>query len=187
MGTTTGNAMLNGIDVGGLTSTIDAIRGDSAKGQTRWTIKSRWMGGTRSDHVVDGCRIGGSDVERRFLIQADEPVELCGTNLFANPQEYLLSAMNACMIVGYAAVAALMGVRLTHVEIETWGDIDLRGFLGIDGSVAPGYESLRQTVRLAGDAPDARLEQIHEVVKATSPNYFNITRAIATRTRLQIG
>ena len=35
------------------------------------------------------------------------------------------------MIVGYSAVCALQGIKLEELRIETEGDIDLRGFLGI--------------------------------------------------------
>lgn len=176
----------NGIDVAMLHDTIDHLRDNPAAAQTRWTVNSRWAGGTRSDHTVEGFQIGGRDVDRSFTIRIDEPLELCGTNQFANPQEYLMSALNACMIVGYAAVAALMGVRLTKLEIEIQGEIDLRGFLGIDETVPPGYESLQQTVTIAGDGTSEQFRQIHEIVKKTSPNFFNITNAIATDSRLVV-
>jgi hypothetical protein len=39
-------------------------------------------------------------VSRHFAIDIDEPFELGGGNAFANPQEYLLAGLNACMIVG---------------------------------------------------------------------------------------
>lgn len=71
---------LNGIDGAALRGTIEAIREDSRCGQTRWSVTSRWRGGTRSDHEVRSCRIGGQDVPRSFLIQIDEPLELCGSN-----------------------------------------------------------------------------------------------------------
>lgn len=123
----------------------------------RRTVKSRWEGGTRTDHGVD---IGGQKVDRQFQIQIDEPCELCGTNQYANPQEYLLAATNACMMVGYATVAAVMGVKLSKLELEITGDIDLRGFLDIDASVARGYERLHYTVRLAGDGTPEQFEKM---------------------------
>jgi uncharacterized OsmC-like protein len=125
-------------------------------------------------------------VQRGFVLKTDEPLELCGTNQHANPQEYLMAALNACMMVGYAAVAGLMGVRLTKLEVVTSGDIDLRGFLGIDSTVAAGYESLKQEVHLAGDGTDEQFRKLHETVKATSPNFFNLTRAIPTHSQLKI-
>jgi len=179
--------MINGIDVGALRGAIEAITKDPAAGATNWRVRSRWMGGTRSDHHVDGFMIGGQYIDRPFTIRIDEPHELTGSNEFANPQEYLLSALNACMMVGYAAVAALMGIELTRLEVEIHGDIDLRGFLGIRDDVAPGYMQLEQIVRLAGNTDEAQLNRLHEIVQATSPNYFNLTHAVPTRSRLVIG
>ena len=79
---------------------------------------------------------------RRFSIDIDEPCELGGSNRFANPQEHLLAALNACMMVGYVAQCAVRGITLKRLEIETDGEIDLRGFLGIDPAAPPGYEKL---------------------------------------------
>jgi len=181
-----GSGLPNGIDVVALGEAINGIRGDRALGQTSWAIRSVWQGGTRSDHHVEGFTIGGQFVARPFTIRIDEPHELTGTNQYANPQEYLLSAMNACMMVGYAAVAALMGIELDSLEVRTSGDIDLRGFLGIDAEVAPGYESLEQTVHIASDASPEKLRELHEIVKRTSPNFFNITRAVPVHSKLVI-
>ncbi|MGC7358423.1 OsmC family protein, partial [Mycobacteroides abscessus subsp. massiliense] len=68
-------------------------------------------------------------------MEADEPPELLGGNTAPNPQELLMAALNACMSVGYAAVAATMGVTVRSLEIETTGELDLRGFLGLDANV----------------------------------------------------
>ena len=177
---------LNGIDLEALRSAIARIEADPDRGQTRWKIRSQWVGGTRSDHHVDGFEIGGQMVDRRFKIRIDEPCELTGTNQFANPQEYLLSAMNACMMVGYVAVATVMGVKLTKLEVETTGDIDLRGFLGIDETVKPGYDSLKQVVHIAGNGTPEQFAKMHEVVKRTSPNYFNVTTPIRVESEMVV-
>src|SRR5262245_24450723 len=95
--------LLNGIDVDFLRATIDAVAADPALGQTHWSVTTRWRGGARSDTRVESYRIGGREVEKDFTIHADEPLELGGTNRHANPREYLLAALNACMTVGYVA------------------------------------------------------------------------------------
>lgn len=170
--------VVNGIDVNAMKQAIATIEQNPAAGQTRWTVKSRWEGGTLTKHFVDGVDIGGEKIVRQFQMQIDEPHELCGTNQHANPQEYLLAATNACMMVGYASVAAVMGVKLTKLELEITGDIDLRGFLDIDPNVARGYERLHYTVRLAGDGTQEQFEKMHEVVQRTSPNYYNMANPI---------
>jgi uncharacterized OsmC-like protein len=171
-------SIVNGINVPALQQAIAQIEADLKAGKTCWKVNSRWRGGTRSDHQVDGFEIGGQTVQRQFQIQIDEPLELCGTNQFANPQEYLLAATNACMMVGYAAVAALMGVTLTELELEISGDIDLRGFLDLDGDVPPGYGKLHYTVRIAGEGTREQFEKIHQTVQRTSPNYYNISHPV---------
>jgi uncharacterized OsmC-like protein len=186
MSSTIENTQVNGIDVDALTQAIEAIADDPAKSQTRWQVASRWRGGTRSDTSVKAYYIGGQRVAKDFTIRIDEPYQLCGTNQFANPQEYLLAALNACMIVGYSAVCALQGIELTELRIETEGDIDLRGFLGVDSLVKPGYDSLSYTVHIKGDATAEQFEKVHEIVKATSPNRFNVATAIALHSQLVV-
>ena len=186
MTTQTQQEKVNGIDVAALKQTIADIEANPDAGQTRWTVRSRWKGGARTDHFVDGVNIGGQKVDRQFQIQIDEPCELCGTNQYANPQEYLLAATNACMMVGYATVAAVMGVKLTKLELEITGDIDLRGFLDIDSSVSRGYERLHYTVRLSGDGTQEQFAKIHEVVQRTSPNYYNIANPIEFTSNLVV-
>lgn len=170
--------IVNQIDVTALKQAIADIKAQPEAGQTQWKVNSRWQGGARTDHFVEGFGIGGETVDRQFQIKIDEPCELGGTNQFANPQEYLLAATNACMMVGYATVAAVMGVELTKLELEITGDIDLRGFLDIDRSVPPGYQRLNYRVRIAGNGTQEQFEKMHEVVQRTSPNFYNIANPI---------
>jgi uncharacterized OsmC-like protein len=122
--------------------------------------------------------MNGVEIPRQFTIAADEPQELLGQNSAPNPQELLMAAFNACIMVGYVATAAVMGVALENVEIETDGELNLRGFLGIDSKVKPGYDSIRCRVRLTGNGTREQYQAIHENVLKTSPNYFNIAQPI---------
>lgn len=187
MTTTSEPTIRNGINTDALRGAIDAITQNPAKGMTHWQVTSHWRGGTRSDAQVSSYGLGGQKVAKDFTIKVDEPLELCGTNQFANPQEYLLAALNACMIVGYSALCALEGIELQELRIETEGDIDLRGFLGISHDVAPGYEQLRYTVHIKGNGTPEQFDKIHRTVMATSPNYFNIRNPVPLKSRLVVG
>jgi uncharacterized OsmC-like protein len=184
---TTSRNLVNGIDVEALRASAAAIQSDPALALTRWSVKTRWISGTRSDTQVTGYEIGGTRVAREFTIRADEPLELCGTNQHANPQELLLAALNACMTVGYVAGCALEGIVLRELSIETSGDIDLRGFLGLDDSIKPGYDALVTTVHIRADATPAQIERVHDVVSRTSPNRFNVTQPVRLHARLVTG
>lgn len=98
-----------------------------------------------------------------------------------------MAAVNACMTVGYVAGAALHGIELEKLEIETTGQLDLRGFLGLDNAVPPGYEQIDYVVRIAGNGTPEQFEEIHRNVMATSPNYFNMARPIRMNGRLSVG
>jgi uncharacterized OsmC-like protein len=177
---------VNGIDVDALFALIGGVKQDAAKAKTNWKVTTTWQGQTHSRSEVAGFAIGGKPVPRRFAIDIDEPCELGGTNRFANPQEHLLAALNACMTVGYAAQCAVRGITLERLEIETEGEIDLRGFLGIDPAVPPGYETLHYVVRIKGSGTEEEFAQIHEAVMATSPNFYNVSKPIALRPALVV-
>jgi uncharacterized OsmC-like protein len=173
--------VVNGISVDDLLALIAGVRRNATRGKTNWRVTTIWQGQTRSRSEVESFEIGGERVPRRFSIDIDEPFELGGTDRFANPQEHLLAALNACMTVGYVAQCAVRGITLERLEIETDGEIDLRGFLGLDPSVPPGYESLRYTVRIKGSGTREQFAEIHEAVMATSPNFHNVARPVTLR------
>ena len=170
--------VVNGINVDDLLALIEGVGRDAAKGNTRWRVTTVWPGQTRSRAHVEGFAIGGHEVPREFSIDIDEPYELGGSNRFANSQEHLLAALNACMMVGYAAQCAVRGITLEKLEIETRGEIDLRGFLGIDAAVPPGYDNLSYVVRIKGNGTMEQFAEIHKTVMATSPNFYNVSRPV---------
>ncbi len=177
---------VNGIDVDALHEVIRDIERDPAKGIVEFRVKSQWQGQTRSRARIDSYTIGGQRVDRSFSIDVDEPFELLGGNTAANPQEMLMTALNACVMVGYVAGAAVKGIRLDRLEIETRGQLDLRGFLGIDESVLPGYETIHYVVRIKANGTPAQLREIHETVMKTSPNYFNLARPVRIDAELRV-
>jgi uncharacterized OsmC-like protein len=178
--------VVNGINLDDLFALIEGVKRDAGRGKTNWRVTTTWQGQARSRAQVEAFEIGGERVPRRFSIDIDEPSELGGTNQFANPQEHLLAALNACMIVGYAAQCAVHGITLESLEIQTDGEIDLRGFLGIDSAVPQGYESLSYVVRIKGSGTKEEFAKIHEAVMATSPNFYNVSRPIALKPTLVV-
>ncbi|MCI0997817.1 OsmC family protein, partial [Pseudomonas corrugata] len=117
---------------------------------------------------------------------ADEPPELLSTNSAPNPQELLMAALNACLSVGYVANAAAMGIEIRSLEIETDGRLDLRGFLGLDENVNPGYDEVGYVVRISTDAEPDKVEELHRVVSRTSVNLANFSKAIRMVPTLEI-
>ena len=178
--------VVNGINVDNLLALIEGVRREAAKAKTNWQVTTTWQGQARSRAKIESFEIGGERVPRRFSIDIDEPHELGGSNSFANPQEHLIAALNACMTVGYVAQCAMRGITLESLAIETDGEIDLRGFLGIDPAVPSGYENLNYTVRIKGNGTKEQFAEVHQAVMATSPNFYNLSRPVALKPALVV-
>jgi uncharacterized OsmC-like protein len=56
-----------------------------------------------------------------------KPAILTGTDTGANPAEYLLHALAACLTTSIVDVAAARKVQLTSVESTPTGELDVRG------------------------------------------------------------
>ena len=96
---TTRNAPVNGIDLQGLAEAVEGIEADAAKAKVSFNVATRWTGQTASETIIDGFTIAGERVARSHRIVADEPRELFGSDGAANPQELLMAAVNACMVL----------------------------------------------------------------------------------------
>jgi len=177
---------INGIDVEALQSIAEQVSVDHSKGMTSWGVTTSWKGGTRCETKVKDSTIGGQHVAKDFTIETDEPLELLGTNRYANPQEYLMASLNACMAVGYIAGCSLEGIEVEDLRIECKGDIDLRGFLGLDPNVKPGYDEISYTVHIKGNGTPEQFQKVHETVSANSPNRFNISNSIKLNSNLVV-
>jgi hypothetical protein len=104
--------VVNGLNVDEVMGLINAVQDNPDAGQTRWSVSSAWQGGTRNRATIRSFEIGGEEIMRPFTMDVDEPLELGGSDTNPTPQEYLLAALNACMIVGDAALWSLVGLEL---------------------------------------------------------------------------
>jgi uncharacterized OsmC-like protein len=178
---------VNGLDVAALAGVAESVKQDPAKAKVGFAVATRWQGQARSETTVEGFTLAGTPIRRSHTIVADEPCQLLGSDGAPNPQELLMAAVNACMIVGFAAGAAVRGITLDELEIHTTGTLDLRGFLGLDDEIPPGYESVDYEVRIRGDGTPEQFEEIHQAVVRTSPNYFNLSRPVRMNGVLHVG
>ena len=73
---------------------------------------------------------------RPFVLTADEADILLGQDQGANPVEFLLHAIAACVTTSMIYHAAAKGIQIEAVKSTLEGDLDLRGFLRIDPTCA---------------------------------------------------
>jgi uncharacterized OsmC-like protein len=153
---TVSQTVRNGVDTTTMFATLDAIKAQPELAQFRFRARNRWIDGAHNRSTIkDFYGAGAEDTSREqpVTLDAGEPPVLLGANTGPNPAEYLLHALAACVTISVVYVAAARGVRLTEVESTLEGDLDAQGAFGLSGDVRNGFQQIRMTIRVAGDAP----------------------------------
>lgn len=131
-----------------------------------------WKGGARSEtRIEDFGHAGEEDTSREnpFVLEGDEPPVLLGDDTAPNAVETVLHALVSCLGVGFVYNAAAEGIEVRSLDFDVEGDLDLRGFLGLDEDIRPGYQNVRVTYRVDADAPRDELVELCEYTQDTSP------------------
>jgi uncharacterized OsmC-like protein len=175
---------MNGVDTPTLLATINAVKGQPELAKFQFRASSRWLAGTHSRSRSEAFSGAGGTHrhEHDFQFDADHPKVLVGGGAGPTPVEYLLHGLAACLTAGIANVAAARGVKLREVESTVEGDIDLRGIFGLSDEVRNGYQGIRVSFRIAGDAPQEKLREIVEQSRARSAVFDVLTNG----TRVEI-
>ncbi len=154
---------VNGVNVGQLETTVNAIKETPELAKFTFRATNTWInGGHNRTSIKDFYGAGQEDTSRThpFVLDADEPPVLLGKDKGPNPVEYALSALAACLTTSLVYHAAARGIRIEEIESNLEGDLDAQGFLGISDGVRPGYQNIRATFRVKADAPAEQLEQL---------------------------
>ena len=162
----------NGVDVGQLTETIEAIRNEPDLARFEFRAASTWLGGGRSRTRIQGFHGAGQEDTSRtepFTLEGDEPPVLLGENTAPNAVEATLHALASCLAVGFVYNAAAQGIEVRSLDFDLEGELDLHGFLGLSADVRPGYQDVRVTYRVDCDAPDDKVDELCAYVQRTSP------------------
>ncbi len=186
LNTVSQNTTLNGFDLTAIGEVVQILTEDPSKAIAEFRVRSSWLDGAAAEHRVESFELGGAGIPRKFSFRSDEPREFLGSDSAPNPQEYLFAALNACMLYSYAVKAAVMGIAVERISVDTRGRLDVRGAMGL-APVPPGCESLACTVRMKANATTEQLEALHQEVLKTSPNVFHLVKAIQLAPTLLIG
>ena len=178
---TTMETIRNGVDTGKLFATLDAVKAQPELGVFQFRASNRWIDGAHNQSTIkDFYAAGGEDTSRAepFELDAGEPAILIGTDTGPNPAEYLLHALAACLTTSLVYVASARGIRLTRVESTLEGDMDVRGALGLSDEVRNGFEQIRVTFDVEGDAPREKLRELVERANARSAVFDIVTNGV---------
>jgi uncharacterized OsmC-like protein len=179
----------NGVDTPTLLATIDAVGAHPELAKFQFRATNRWESGTHSrTRIQSFSGAGGEQMHvKEFVYDGDHPKVLVGRDQAPTPVEFLLHALATCLTAGIGNVAAARGVTLTEVESHIEGDIDLRGILGLSDRVRNGYEQVRVSFTIKGDAPPAVLEKIVEQSRKRSAVYDVLTKGVPVTVSVNAG
>ena len=162
-------------------TTLDLIRAQPKLAQFQFRATNRWIDGSHNRSTIKGFYAAGSEDTSRseeFQIDAGEPAILLGNDTGANPAEYLLHALAACLTTSIVYVAAARKVELTSVESTLTGDMDVRGALGVDDEPRNGFERIGVSFRVTGNAPEEKLREVVERARKRSAVYDMVTNGV---------
>jgi len=169
---------MNGVDVTALFETIDAVKHTPAIADFQFRVSNRWMGGDRNRSTIRGFH-GACEEHAHangpFEMDNAEPRVLLGDGATANPVEYVLHALAGCLTTTMVYHAAARGIELEKVQSDLEGDLDLKGFLDLDGTVRKGFKAVRVTMKVKSDveadtlASLAKFSPVYDIVSKSLP------------------
>jgi uncharacterized OsmC-like protein len=170
----------NGVDTNALFATIGVVQQQPELGKFQFRAENRWIAGTHSQTTIQSFSGAGAEHDHLavFRYDSDHPAVLTGKDQGPTPVEFLLLALASCLMSGVANIAAARGVTLTAVTAKIDGDIDLRAILGLTDDVRNGYEKIRVSFEIEGDAPPEKLRAIVEQSRARSAVFDVVTNGV---------
>ena len=176
--TSTDRPPRNGVDVPRLFATLDAVKDQNEIAKFQFRATNTWMSVTHSRSQLSSFYGAMQEMEHKnvTMLDADHPAVLVGEDNAPTPIEFILHAIAACLTSGVANIAAARGIQLHRVTSTVEGNIDLLGILGLsDGTVRNGYQQIRVTFHIEGDADDEKLRALVEQSRQRSAVYDVLT------------
>ena len=163
---------MNHVNMESLTKLVEAIKGDPANARITPKVTGKWI-------FEEGQPQFRSDIEVEggtFTVDADMPTSLGGWGSAPSPLHYCLYGLASCYAFTFAALAAMEGVALRKLEVETEGHIDVSKVFGLSDD--PIVEEVRWRVVVDSDADDQTIERLKKLAEERCPAVYCLTNPI---------
>jgi hypothetical protein len=89
--------ILNGVDVEAVEGLINAVKEKPDLAKSKFRVNNEWIDAGHNRTTVTGFYGAGQEIShnKQFILDADEPPILAGTDQAANPVEHLLNALTS--------------------------------------------------------------------------------------------
>lgn len=161
---------------GVIAATSDAVAADPANAHVVFGAVA-----TAHDAVASTVSLG------RYTVEVDEPPALGGEHSAPNPVEYFLAALLSCQVVTWRFWAEKLGIVVDDISARADGDLDVRGFFGLDDEVRPGFGEVRVVVTVTGPESADRYSELQQAVDAHCPVLDLARNPTPVQTVLELG
>lgn len=165
----------------------DAIREALERNDKAVTLRPSAGKGTAVTHarLAPGLEVQIEEGPWKFVVGMTE--KYGGTGAGPNPGVFGRAALGSCLAIGYGMWAARLGVPIESLEVEVQADYDVRGELGVDDSISPGYPEIRYIVTVDSPAPEADVLRMLDMADRYSSYRDHFVRAIPVRREVRMG
>jgi uncharacterized OsmC-like protein len=183
------STIVNGVDTGKLSDTIEAIKADASLANFQFRLSNQWIGGGENHSRIDNFYGVGQEMRHKqpFCLVSDEPEVLLSGDRGPNAGEYVLHALASCLTGALVYHAAARGIAVKGIATRLEGDIDLQGFLGLSKDVRRGFENIRVVFEIDADCDEAGKQDLIEMAQAYSPVFDMLTNGLPVSCRLDDG
>jgi uncharacterized OsmC-like protein len=85
-----------------------------------------------------------------------------------------------------AVLAEQLGLEIHAIDVEVQGELDLRGCLGIDPQVRPGFQRLEVSVHIVSPEPEERLRELLALAERLCPVSDMLRNPVPIETTLEV-
>ncbi len=163
---------MNHVNMESLTKLMEAIKGDSANAKITPKVTGKWIFEEGQPQFRSEMEVEGGT----FTVDADMPTSLGGWGSAPGPLHYCLYGLASCYAFTFAALAAMEGVALRKLEVETEGHIDVSKVFGLSDD--PIVEEVRWRVVVDSDADDQTIERLKKLAEERCPAVYCLTNPV---------
>ncbi len=190
--TTTTAPIRNGVDTAQVYGTLDAVKAAARARALR--VPRHATAGSTARTAARPSRASGAPGRRTPRARsrssstpASRP-SCSAHNEAPNPAEYLLHALAGCLTLTIVNVAAARKVDAHRGQLDARAACSTPAARpGIDDAYRNGFERIRVTFSIKGDAPREKLEEIVERAKARSVVYDIVTNGVRVDVTAEVG
>lgn len=125
-----------------------------------------------SDDVTTYSLTGDRISPKRMAVDTGDAELVVGTD--ANPVEYFLASVLACLNSTGTMVARDVGLEIEELTATVEGGVDYATYRGEESEARPGLQSVEVTIEVASDADEATLQEWFAAVERRCPITDNV-------------